>query len=103
MNVEELDIFIEEIKIDELRKNEDQTTNDQPTKSTGAVRKIPGSIGPNATKDYMPNNLQKTVDLINKNYRVVVILRYVDRQFLNDWIINIDYFSEDFLEVEKVS
>lgn len=77
MNAEELDIFIEEIKIDELRKNEDQTTNDQQSKSTGAVRKTPGSIGPIATKDYMPNNLQKTVDLINKNYRVAIILRYV--------------------------
>ena len=76
MNVEELDIFIEEIKIDELRKNEDRIANEQQPKSTGAVRKSPGSIGPNATKDYMPNNLQKTVDLINKNFRVVVILRY---------------------------
>lgn len=77
MNIEELDVFIEEIKIDELRKNEDRVTNEQQTKNTGAIRKSPGSIVPNGTKDYMPNNLQKTVDLINKNYRVVVILRYV--------------------------
>ena len=82
MNVEELDVFIEEIKIDELRKNEDQITNEQQPRNTGAVRKTPGSIGPIATKDYMPNNLQKTVDLINKNYRVVVILRYVEKHVL---------------------
>lgn len=77
MNIEELDVFIEEIKIDELRKNVDRVTNEQQTKNTGAIRKSPASIVPNGTKDYMPNNLQKTVDLINKNYRVVVILRYV--------------------------
>lgn len=76
MNVEELDVFIEEIKIDELSKSEYRVQNEPHQSRTGAIRKSSGNVGSNSTKDYMPNNLQKTVDLINKNYRVVVILRY---------------------------
>lgn len=85
----DLDTFIENIEIIPT------TSNPTMEKCTGAIRKNlsqPSALIPYKPADHLPSNFKPTVDMINKGFRVCVIMRglpgkYFDKNYVG---LNVD-------------